>query len=161
MKVEDSTTEYRLISHKIGLLLWIVCCGVVAWSSYKLTSMVSNNPESWYLAVIIVPFFLYILIYTFIMIDRFRLFVSSDGIQFQFFANTIYSSWKDIERIEKIPNRTPRLVLRNPSFEKWKYAWLLPSIYNRPIEKIPFGKWTWSRFRQLENDVRKYAPHLF
>jgi hypothetical protein len=160
MKVEDSTTEYRLISHKISLLIWVVCCGAAIWSLYKLTILVTKNPKLWYLALLSVPIYIYSLFFLFILVDRFRLFVSSEGIKFQFFVNTIYSAWDDVEKIEKIPFQT-RLVLRNPSIEKWKYAWLLPLFYARPIQTIPFGKSTWSRFRDLENEMRKYAPHLF
>ena len=154
--------EYRLVSYKLSLLIWVICCGTVFWSLYKIVLSVKNRPELWYF-LFLAPLYIYVLIAIYFVIHRFRLFLSADGIRYQFWSYDIYAKWDNIERIE-IGTFKKRLILKNSSTKKWEHAWIISmfmfSPSNQPTE-IPFSKFTWGKFKELENDVKKYAPHLF
>ncbi len=159
MDVKGQTKQYRVISHKLSLLMWVVACGVIVWGLYVVISIVNRRPDLWYF-LFMVPVELYVMISLYFIIDRFRLFISPDGIRFQFWAYDVSSTWKNVERMEKGIWQN-RLVLKQPLVEKWKYAWMILFPSNFQARYIPFGRFTWSRFREVENEVRKYAPHLF
>ncbi len=159
MDDKNNTKEYRIFNYKLSLLIWLVCFGVVVWGFYKVTSLVNRRPDFWYF-LFIVPFYLHVLTSLYFMFDRFRLVISPDGIKFQFWAYNIFSAWENIVNIEKGTFRN-RLVLKNPSIEKWKYAWLVSWAISYDTKHIPFGRFTWGSFKELENDIKKHAPHLF
>jgi hypothetical protein len=160
MDNQSQVKEYRLISYKLSLLMWVICCGTAIWGLYKIVLSVINRPGLWYF-LFLVPFYIYVLFAVYFVVDRFRLFLSADGIRYQFWSYDIYAKWDNVERIES-GFFQKRLILKNSSAEKWKYAWIISmfSPSNQP-KQIPFSKFTWSKFKELENDVKKYAPHLF
>jgi hypothetical protein len=159
MEVKDDIKNYKIVGYRILFLLWIVCCGLFAWLSFKVISLVSRKPDLWYLVLFTIPLMLYSLASYFFMLARFRLYLSPDGITFQFWAITLFSKWEGVERIQKGFLST-QIIVRNPNIEKWKYAWVLPTM-GKSISWIPFSKFVWERFDEVERTIRKYAPHLF
>jgi hypothetical protein len=155
--------EYRTSTYWLQLFLWILACGAVAWNLYKLGGLVIRNPGFWWLAVIQVPLQTSVLVFMYHMIQDFRLRISEDGITLSMWSRTIYVEWKQVKRLEYAFFQK-QLVIEEPVIEKRKAWWLWLDFHklrsDDSFKLIPFSRWAWEKFDEVETEVRKFLPHL-
>jgi len=107
---------------------------------------------------------IYASIYMFHAIRAERLTISADGIKHQTMFFTVYSTWDNVERIEKSSLGHKRLRLENPVFQKNKSKWTrwdLSMLLIRSRDFIPIGEIYWERYTEIEKTLRKHLPGLF
>ena len=143
--------------------LWILACLAVAWNMYKLGGLVLRNPGLWWLAAFEIPLQISVLVFMYHMIHDVRLRISESGIEFLMWSRTIRAEWKQVKRLEYVFFQK-QLVIEKPGIEKRKAWWLWLDFHklrsDESFKYIPFSRWSWENFDEVETEVRKFVPHL-
>ena len=94
-----------------------------------------------------------------------RLVTSPAGIEYYQIGYRISTSWENIERLGQVSygrSEVFGLILRQPAFQRNKWlGWTTPAV-RQPNQGIPLEPFLvrW-RNSELENDLKRYLPHLF
>ena len=156
--------EYRTSTYWLQLLLWIAACFAVVWNIYKLSGLVIRNPGFWLLAVIEIPLQVSVLVFMFHMIQDVRLRITESGLTFLMWSRTISVNWRQVKRLDYVYFQK-QLVIEKPVVEKRKAWWLWLDFHklrnDDSFKLIPFSRWSWEKFDEIEVEVQKQLPHLF
>jgi hypothetical protein len=146
------------------LLFWIAACFAVAWNVYKLSGLVIRHPGFWLLAVIEIPLQFSVLVFMYHMIQDVRLRITESGMIFSMWSRTISVDWNQIKRLDYVYFHK-QLVIEKPVVEKRKAWWLWLDFHklrrDDSFRLIPFSRWAWEKFDEIEVEVKKQLPHLF
>ena len=156
----SESKEYKTAAYKVYLLVWLLFVGIYAWQLIRLIRLTS----SYMLLVITLPIMTYFLPYTFYVFHKERLVLSKDGIQHKTLFFTMSVSWDKIIRVDPFRFGFKRLVVERTKLEKIINKWIQ---WTQPVkalgntrEYIPFGAINWSSYKDLENELKRHAPHL-
>ena len=156
--------EYRTSTYWFQLLFWVAACFAVAWNVYKLSGLVIRQPVFWLLAVIEVPLQFSILVFMYHMIQDVRLRITESGMLFLMWSRTISVNWNQVKRLDYVYFQK-QLVIEKPVIKKRKAWWLWLDFHklrhDDSFNLIPFSRWAWEKFDEIEVEIKKQLPHLF
>jgi hypothetical protein len=112
---------------------------------------------------LVITLFLFIGITTFLAALRMRLVLSTQGIEFHHSSFSLYASWSDAARIDRVMfgrSRVDGLVLRQSSLRADRLTRWTLKLWGQDLE-IPLQPFSWRwRTSELGDDLRRYAPQL-
>lgn len=79
--------------------------------------------------------------------------VSRSGLEYRAPGVSVLSSWEQVDELARRP--VPTLLLRTPALTD------VPALAHAPAHEIPLDQFGYRSGGELDQDLRRYAPHLF
>lgn len=154
--------EYKTRFYSIGITFWLIFNAIAIW---KLASLlirtISVHPIFWFNWIFLVLMIIYASLYMLQYFRKERLFLSEEGIKYQTMFFTEFSTWENVNLVDKGSWGQERLWVQEPCIQpnlKWTRWYPLSKTAIHSKNFIPIGKLQWKRYSEIEDSIRKYMP---